>query len=227
MFELASHLSSLVGTSNVVFSTPHRYSAIRMRQIAATFGLDNVIGTPLPWDELVPDKCRLAVVLGNSIIPPVPAFGERCVYQLQFPFFMSDRKVAAGATLLADYDEIWVYSDFVRRNVNGLVRHYGLTAPRVRRHRTTGNVVGCDQRAPLARSYDHFDRRKVLCGGTQQAAGHRDRGLSGVVKSGTQGLELALAGSIHPGPAGRSRFQELRTMAAGPQLQLLPEYRAN
>jgi glycosyltransferase involved in cell wall biosynthesis len=35
-----------------------------------------------------------------------------------------------------------------------------------------------------------------------------------VVEDGAQGLELALAGSIHPGPEGRNRFQELQAMAA-------------
>jgi len=215
MFELASLLSSLVGTPNVVFSTPHRYSAIRMRQIAATFGLDHVIGSPLPWDQLEFDKCRLAVVLGNSIIPPVPAFGERCVYQLQFPFFMSDRAVAEGATLLADYDEIWVYSDFVRRNVNGLIRHYGLTAPRVRVISPPATWSGATSGLPWP------ERRTILTVGRFFAGGHNKRqdvvieAFRRIVESGTEGLELALAGSIHPGPAGRSRFQELRTMAAG------------
>ena len=227
MFELASHLSSLVGTSNVVFSTPHRYSAIRMRQIAATFGLDHVIGTPLPWDELEPDKCRLAVVLGNSIIPPVPAFGERCVYQLQFPFFMSDRAVAAGATLLADYDEIWVYSDFVRHNVNGLVRHYGLTAPPVHVVAPPATWSGATSGLPWP------SRTTILTVGRFFAGGHNKRqdivieAFRKLVKGGTEGLELALAGSIHPGPAGRSRFQELRTMAAGLNCTFYPNIGRN
>ena len=88
MFELAAHLSERVGVENVIFSTPYRYSAIRMRQMAATFGFEHVVGTPLPYDELDPVRCRFAVVLGNSIIPPIKAFGHRNVYQLQFPFWM-------------------------------------------------------------------------------------------------------------------------------------------
>ena len=56
MFELASHFSSLFGTSHVAISTPHRYSTTRLRQIAATFGFDRVVGTPVPWAEVDPDQ---------------------------------------------------------------------------------------------------------------------------------------------------------------------------
>ena len=70
MFELAAHLSERVGVENVVFSTPYRYSAIRMQQMAATFGFEHVVGTPLPFNELDPVRCRFAVVLGNSDRPP-------------------------------------------------------------------------------------------------------------------------------------------------------------
>ena len=59
LFELASHFSSLYGTSHVAISTPHRYSTTRLRQIAATFGFDQVVGTPLPWDEVDPERLRL------------------------------------------------------------------------------------------------------------------------------------------------------------------------
>jgi GT2 family glycosyltransferase/glycosyltransferase involved in cell wall biosynthesis len=215
MFELAAFLSSLVGTSNVVFSTPYRYSAIRMRQIAATFGFDHVVGTPLPLDLVDSDTCRFAVVLGNSIIPPVPAFGERCVYQLQFPFYMPDKAVAEGAALLAGYDEIWVYSDFVRRNVNGLIRHYGIAAPPVR-------VIEPPAAWSDATSgVDWVERKTILTVGRFFAGGHNKRqdividAFRQVVESGTEGLQLALAGSIHPSPAGRSRFQELQAMAVG------------
>ncbi len=215
MFELASQLSGLVGPSNVVFSTPHRYSAIRMRQLAATFGLDHVVGSPLPWDLLRPDRCRLAVVLGNSIVPPIPAFGERCVYQLQFPFFMLDQDVAQHATMLGDYDEIWVYSEFVRRQVNGLVRHYGMAAPRVRVIPPPATWADATGGLPWT------DRATLVNVGRFFAGGHNKRqdvvieAFRRIVERGTEGIELALAGSVHPSPAGRSRFQELRTMAAG------------
>ena len=215
MFELASHFSSLVGSSNVVFTTPHRYSAIRMRQIAATFGFDGVIGTPLPWDQVDAGHCRFSVVLGNSIIPPIPAFGDRCVYQLQFPFYMRDQAVFEGADVLRGYDEIWVYSDFVRHNVNGLVRHYGLKAPPIRVIPPPSNWSGATSGLPWVQ------RTTIVSVGRFFAGGHNKRqdvvidAFRRLVSSGRDDLELALAGSIHPSPEGRSRFQELKAMAAG------------
>ncbi|HEY6474872.1 MAG TPA: glycosyltransferase family 2 protein, partial [Acidimicrobiales bacterium] len=123
LFELASVLSSLVGTANVVFSSPQRYSSLRIKQIEATFGFEDVVGSAVPFDELDEGSCELAAVIGNSILPPVPAFGRRSVYHIQFPFWVPDWQVEERGKWLGDYDEIWVYSDFVRRNVNGLIRH--------------------------------------------------------------------------------------------------------
>ena len=105
----------VAGTANVVFASPDRYSSIRIRQIEATFGFDNVIGTALPWDMVEPASCRFAAVIGNSIVPAVPPFGKRSVYHIQFPFWMPDRVIEEHGHLLAGYDEIWAYSDFVRR----------------------------------------------------------------------------------------------------------------
>ena len=84
-----------------------------------------------------PDNCRFAAVIGNSIVPPVQAFGKRSVYHIQFPFWVPDRTVEEHGHWLAGYDEIWAYSEFVRRNVNGLIRHYGLEAPPIRLIRPT------------------------------------------------------------------------------------------
>ncbi len=215
LFELASHLSSLFGVDNVVFSTPHRYSALRMGQVAATFGFSRVIGRAVPRELLDADDCRFAVVLGNTIVPPVPAFGQRCVYQLQFPFYIPDEQVAEWGKLLGDYDEIWVYSDFVRRNVNGLVRHYGVPAPPVRVIPPPATWAGATPGIPWV------DRTTVLTVGRFFVGAHNKRqdvvidAFRRIAAGGTKGLELALAGSIHPSPDGRRRFQELREMAGG------------
>ena len=214
MFELASHLSSLAGTANVVFSTPHRYSTIRMRQIAEAFGFDRVIGIPLPFEDVDQSACRLSIVLGNSIVPPIPAFGERRVYQLQFPFYMGEELVTEYGHRLADYDEIWVYSEFVRRHVNGLIRHYRLPAPPLRVIPPPATWSGSTGGLPWA------DRKTLLTVGRFFAGGHNKRQdvvievFRRCLETGLEGYELALAGSIHPTPEGRKRFHELRALAA-------------
>jgi GT2 family glycosyltransferase/glycosyltransferase involved in cell wall biosynthesis len=215
LFELASVLSTVAGTANVVFASPDRYSSIRIRQIEATFGFDNVIGTALPWDMVEPDSCRFAAVIGNSIVPPVPAFGKRSVYHIQFPFWVPDRVVEEHGDLLAGYDEIWAYSDFVRRNVNGLIRHYGLDAPPVRLIQPHAMWSGAVGGLPWP------ERRTILTVGRFFTGGHNKRqdvvieAFRRVLKNGVEGVELALAGAIHPSPEGRNRFHELQRLASG------------
>ena len=215
MFELASHMSTLVGLHNVVFSTPHRYSSIRMRQIAATFGFDRVVGTPLPFELVDPDHCRFSIVLGNSITPPVRAFGSKSVYQLQFPFWVPDAEVREKAEWLGEYDEVWVYSDFVRRKVNGLVGHYGIAAPPLRVIPPPATWSGATAELPWR------ERRTILSVGRFFAGGHNKRqdvviaAFRRLIEAGFGDFELALAGSIHPSPEGRERFQELQAMASG------------
>lgn len=213
LFELASHFSTLFGTSHVAIATPHRYSTTRLRQIAGTFGLDRVVGTPVPWAEIASENCRLSVVLGNTILPPTRAFGDYSVYQLQFPFWVPEQEIAERGSWLGDFDEVWVYSEFVRRHVNGLVRHYGLPAPAIRV--ITPPAVWPEASEGLPWS----DRRTVLSVGRFFAGGHNKRqdivieAFRRVVAAGVDNVELALAGAIHPSPAGRARFYELQRLA--------------
>ncbi len=215
LFELASVLSSFVGTSNVVFTTPQRYSTLRIRQIEATFGFEHVIGTAIPWREVDRRNCRFSAVIGNSIIPPVPAFGDRNVYHIQFPFWMPDKQIEERGHWLADYDEIWVYSEYVRRNVNGLIRHYGLKAPPTRL--LHASAIWSDATPGLPWS----QRKTILTVGRFFAGGHNKRqdvvidAFRRMMEDGVQGMELALAGSIHPSPEGRRRFHELSALATG------------
>lgn len=215
LFELASVLSSIAGTSNIVFASPERYSTIRIRQIEATFGFDNVIGAVLPWEMVEPSRCRFAAVIGNSIVPPIRAFGKRSVYHIQFPFWVDDRMVEEHGYLLAGYDEIWVYSEFVRRNVNGLIRHYGLEAPPIRLLRPHAMWSGSVSGLPWP------ERRKVLTVGRFFSGGHNKRqdvvieAFRRVLDLGVEGIDLALAGAIHPSPEGRKRFYELQSLASG------------
>jgi len=222
LFELASHFSTLWGNEHVAISTPHRYSTTRLRQIAGTFGLDRVAGTPVPWPEIDPEKCAFSVVLGNTILPPTRAFGEYCAYLLQFPFWVPESEIAERGSWLGAFDEIWVYSEFVRRHVNGLVRHYGLPAPGIR-------VITPPAAWPDADSGLPWDeRRTILSVGRFFAGGHNKRqdivieAFRRMVEDGLEGVELALAGAIHPSPAGRDRFYELQELAAGLPCTLYP-----
>jgi GT2 family glycosyltransferase/glycosyltransferase involved in cell wall biosynthesis len=222
LFELASHFSNLFGKAHVAIATPHRYSTTRLRQIAGTFGFDHIVGTPVPWAEIEPENCQFSVVLGNTILPPTHAFGDYSVYQLQFPFWVPEQEIAERGSWLGEFDEIWVYSEFVRRHVNGLVRHYGLPAPGIRVITPPAVWPGATGGPPWN------ERRTVLSVGRFFAGGHNKRqdvvieAFRRMVEDGIQGVELALAGAIHPSPAGRARFYELQKLAEGLPCTLYP-----
>jgi GT2 family glycosyltransferase/glycosyltransferase involved in cell wall biosynthesis len=222
LFELASVLSSVAGTPQVVFASPERYSTLRIRQIEATFGFDNVIGAALPWEMVEPSSCRFAAVVGNTIVPPVEAFGKRSIYHIQFPTWVPDQFVFKHGARLAGYDEIWAYSDFVRRNINGLIRHYGLEAPPVRLIRPHAMWSGAHGDIPWP------ERRTVLTVGRFFTGGHNKRqdvvieAFRRMQELGVDGMHLALAGAIHPSPEGRSRFYELQSLASDLPCSLYP-----
>ena len=89
MFELAAFLSTGAGVNNVIFSTPHLYSSIRVAQISSTFGFTRSVATAQPFAETDLSDCQFAVILGNSIVPPIEHFGLRSAYLLQIPFLGS------------------------------------------------------------------------------------------------------------------------------------------
>ena len=169
-----------------------------------------------------PASCRFAAVIGNTIVPPVPAFGRHSVYHIQFPFWVPDEIVASHGKWLADYDEIWVYSEFVRRNVNGLIRHYGLEAPPIRLISAHATWAGATSGLPWP------ERKTILTVGRFFTGGHNKRqdvvieAFRRLVDGGIEGVELALAGAIHPSPEGRERFHELQQLAAGLDCNFYP-----
>ena len=215
MFELAAFLSDAAGVDNVVFTTPHAYSSIRMAQISSAFGFTRPAATPLPFGAIDRSDCQFAVVLGNSIVPPIEHFGLRSAYLLQFPFWVPDEEVEQYGHRLADFSEIWVYSEFVRRHVNGLIRHYGLSAPPIRVISPPAQWADAQPGPPWS------ERRRILTVGRFFAGGHNKRQDVVIEAFRTlnqrvhTGLELALAGSIHPTAEGRERFRELQDLAAG------------
>jgi GT2 family glycosyltransferase/glycosyltransferase involved in cell wall biosynthesis len=215
MFELAAFLSDGAGVDNVIFTTPRAYSSIRVAQISSTFGLTRPAATPLPFADVDISDCQFAVILGNSIVPPIESFGLRSAYLLQFPFWVPDEEVERYGHHLAGFSEIWVYSDFVRRHVNGLIRHYGLSAPPIRIISPPAQWAGAQPGPPWR------ERKRILAVGRFFAGGHNKRqdvvieAFRRLNQRVSSGLELALAGSIHPTAEGRERFRELQDMAVG------------
>jgi GT2 family glycosyltransferase/glycosyltransferase involved in cell wall biosynthesis len=215
MFELAAFLSDGAGVDNVIFTTPRAYSSLRVAQISSTFGFTRPAATPLPFAAVDISDCQFAVILGNSIVPPIESFGLRSAYLLQFPFSIPDEEVERYGHRLAGFSEIWVYSEFVRRHVNGLIRHYGLSAPPIRIISPPAQWADAQPGPPWR------ERKRILAVGRFFAGGHNKRqdvvieAFRRLNQRVSSGLELALAGSIHPTAEGRERFRELQDMATG------------
>ncbi len=173
LFELASHFSTLFGTSQVAISTPHRYSTTRLRQIAATFGFDRVVGTPRPWREVDPEQCRFSVIFGNTILPPLPR-----LWRVQ--------RLPAAISLLGARSgdrRAGVVAGRLRRNLGV----FGLRAAQRQRTRaalrlgrashpgdhTARRMAGRHGRSALERAPDDRLRGPVLRRWSQQTSGHR------------------------------------------------------
>ena len=225
LFEVASHFAELVGPANVVFATEHRYSTTRMRQLEATFGLGQVVGVTAPLDELDTDNVRFSLVIGNNILPAIPAFGAHSVYHIQFPFWVSDQVIDARRDYMSGYDEIWVYSDFVRRNVNGLLRHYDIDAAAHPAHLAPRHLAGRHGRAALAPASDRPERGAVLLRRPQQAPGRRHRGLPAPRRPGRDRCRPRSGGRHPPEPGGSAPLPRTAGVRRGPRVHLLPQYR--
>ncbi len=225
LFELASHFSS--AWSGRRTSRSRRRTATARRGSARS---RHVRLRPCRRDTACPGRrssrstAAFSVVLGNSILP-----ADACLRRLQrvpaaIPLLgarSGDRR--DGARGWPSFDEIWVYSEFVRRHVNGLVRHYGLAAPP---HPGDHPAAPCGP-TPTGACPGRSAGRSCRWGAsspvdTTSARTSSSRPSAAWWSRGLEGVELALAGAIHPSPAGRARFYELQELAAGLPCTLYP-----
>ena len=225
LFELAGYLSGQLGPEQVALSRPHRYSTTRLSQLSRVFGFSRPVAHPRLFDYLVTGRVELGVVLGNAIVPPVPAFGRRSVYLCQFPFNVSDEHVAVHRQWLADFDEIWVYSDFVRRYVAGLADLHGLEHGPIRVIAPPGHLARGGRLGALVGPPHRADGGTLLLGGPRQTPGRGHRRHAGAGRAGHAdvrpgGGRFAARHRRQPGPlprAGRA--------GRGPELLLPPQRR--
>ena len=175
---------------------------------------------PLPWDEVEPDNGAASPsCIGNSIVPPSQAFGT--TQRVPHPIPVLGARPASSRTAVCgspDYDEIWVYSEFVRRNVNGLDPPLRSGGPAHPAHPAPRHVVRGHQRPPLGRAPDDPDGRALLHRRPQQAPGRRDRSLPPHAESGTE-RHGAGAGGRHP-PQPRGQGPLPRVAAPGRRARL-------
>jgi GT2 family glycosyltransferase len=222
MFELGAHLSQELDSTQVIVATPHPYSRVRIQQISRAFGITDFDVLPQRFDEIDKSNIELAVVLGNAIIPPVRAFGKRNVYICQFPFPVPDEHVDTHQAWLREYDEVWVYSDFVRRYVSGIANFYELEPPPIRIVYPPATWSEPESQVPWK------DRRLILTVGRFFTGGHNKRqdivieAVRLLAENQQLPFSLAVVGALHASPESRQRYQELTEMAQGIDCHFYP-----
>lgn len=115
LLTIAEHLSR---SSKVYLVVEELYSEMRLKTLGRELDLEldqvrvvrhSDVGTALPFDTFI--------AVGNEIVPPVPALGRRNYFLCQFPFPRIDRVLIERRPHWDHYDEVLVYSEFVRQNV--------------------------------------------------------------------------------------------------------------
>lgn len=222
LFELALVLTETTGAGHAALVTPHAYSSSRIRQLSEIFGISDA-PVPVTLERLRTMAPDIMVVLGNQAVPPTRAFGKRLnIYVCQFPFTAPDHYLRSHAPFLESFDEIWVYSDFVRQYVNGHIRLLGLQPPTIRVMYPPATIP------PPAELPDWSKRKTILAVGRFFRGGHDKRQdiVIEIARELSQRLgrsvPLAIAGSVHATPESRDRFLEISSMRNGIDCRLYP-----
>jgi hypothetical protein len=222
LFELGAALADVLGDDQVSLAVPHPYSNLRIEQVRRVFGL-RAPKAAVTYDDARGRRPDLAIVLGNEATPPVPGFGTRHnVYLCQFPVHTSPEYLEQHLPYIGTYDQIWVYSDFVRRYVNGHLRLLGVHPPPIRVVYAPATVNGSEAAPPW------LGRRGLITVGRFFAGGHNKRQdvvieiVREVERRLGRRVPLTMIGSLHPGAGSRERFAELRAMAGDIDCRFFP-----
>lgn len=222
IFEVASALCDAIGLDNVRMSSTHRYSTLRLRQMAEAFGVGASAGF-CSLEQLRTAPPDLTVVMGNEAVPPIAGYGSRYnVYMCQFPFAAPDEYIRRNMAYLPAFDEIWVNSNFTRRYLNGHLRLLGVPAPKIR-------VVYPPATLPSTPGApDWRDRATVMTVGRFFTGGHNKRQDVAIEIVRTlkekfgRSVKLQMVGALHASAASRDRFNELVEMADDLDAEFFP-----
>ena len=203
----------LLKTHDVSLVTPNAYSRLRIHDLAVGFGLDlSGVRTALP-SEVAWDDADLQVVMGNMIVPPVPARARRNLFHCQFPFPLPEPPDGPRRERLAGYDRIIVNSRFTALHVEASLNGFQLPD-------TPISVLPPPARllSPGAKGEDVI---RIISVGRFFRGGHSKRqdllieAFRALAKRSPRPLELHLAGSSHPAPQNMAYLNELMTAAVG------------
>jgi glycosyltransferase involved in cell wall biosynthesis len=152
--------------------------------------------------------------MGNCIIPPEAGWGRHNLFVLQFPFPIAPRAVEDGKRLWNQYERIVVYSDYVKRNVEKVMKRHALPEHKIdiapppidlSQSSVTPKRAGCIVNVGRFFEGGHCKRQDLLI-----------EAFRGIVRENSDlSLELHLVGSLHPEPEHREYLQRCKRLAEG------------
>ena len=207
---LLSLAESFLPDAEVTLITPESYSRVRLLTMARelTLDLDRLSLATLQKAQKMAEF-DLFIAMSNSVLPPIAGLGKRNVHVCQFPFPIA---VGQQRQLASGYEFIAVYSEFVRSHTTAATRRLQLPEKPI-------HVI-----SPPVNLVDRANTRKknlILSVGRIFTGDHCKRHdlmievFRNILARGYQGIELHIAGSLHPESRHREYFVQLQEMARG------------
>ena len=210
---LLTTASVLAQDHSVTFVTPHPYSQLRLLNLGREFGIDlsgcRLMTTSEFLDAPIPD---MMIVMGNHILPPIPARTKNSIFICQFPFPLPADTVRSAQESIGRYRVVITYSEYSRAHVLAGFSAYHMPVWPV-------EVVY----PPVPQIAGAADRKKnmILSVGRFFAGGHSKRhdlmisAFRTLLERFDGELELHLVGSSMPGPEHMDHLYGLKQMASG------------
>ena len=208
---LLSIAAALASRARVTLVTPEPVSQVRILTLGRELGIDLSRLLLTSYGEGRKMEFDLAFVLGNELLPSISGLGARNIYLCQFPFPMRETETSRRHPFWRQYEQVWVYSPFVKRNVREQMRQHGLVDKTV------------EILAPPVKMQPYRDQKKakIMNVGRFFTGWHCKRqdlmidAFARLVAEGLSEVELHLAGSLHPEPEHRAYFDSLVNAAKG------------
>lgn len=124
--------AGLAGVANVTLATPHPFSRLRLRTMGRELSLDlDAVRITTLGQATNSAAYDVSIVIGNEAFPGIPGQARRNIYLCQFPFPVP-RQVLDGLRQYADdYEQVVVYSPFVRRHYARALQALGRPPPKI------------------------------------------------------------------------------------------------
>ena len=208
--------SILSQDKNVFLITPDICSRARLRQLEGLLNIDLTRILLSSYKESKNRNFDFFISMGNSIVPDVPAIGNKSFFHCQFPFPSSQSHIRKNSNNLNGYNGYIVNSFYTRDSVEKNIKYYKLPKNNI-------NVIYPPCPTYQGKSEKDLGKIKILTVGRFFSEGHCKnyhllvpafRNL--FIKLGSPDwLELHLAGAVHPEPNGVSYFRRIKNLSNG------------